>query len=38
MLDLKFVRENFAEAERRLATRGGAIDLSRLFRPGYKPA
>ncbi|MGE4544321.1 MAG: serine--tRNA ligase [Pedobacter sp.] len=28
MLDLKFVRENFAEAERRLATRGGAIDLS----------
>jgi len=28
MLDLKFVRENFAEAERRLATRGGAVDLS----------
>ncbi|APG24534.1 serine--tRNA ligase [Syntrophotalea acetylenica] len=28
MLDLKFVRENFAEAETRLATRGGAVDLS----------
>jgi seryl-tRNA synthetase len=28
MLDLKFVRENFAEAERRLATRGDAVDMS----------
>ncbi|ABA87586.1 seryl-tRNA synthetase [Syntrophotalea carbinolica DSM 2380] len=28
MLDLKFVRDHFAEAEQRLATRGGAVDLS----------
>ncbi|MDK2849279.1 MAG: seryl-tRNA synthetase [Desulfuromonadales bacterium] len=28
MLDLKFVRENFAEVERRLATRDGAVDMS----------
>jgi seryl-tRNA synthetase len=28
MLDLKFVREHFAEVEQRLATRGGAFDLS----------
>lgn len=28
MLDLKFLRENLDEAERRLATRGGAVDLS----------
>jgi len=28
MLDVKFLRENLEEAERRLKTRGGAIDLS----------
>ncbi|MEE4254039.1 MAG: serine--tRNA ligase, partial [Desulfuromusa sp.] len=28
MLDIKYLRENFAEAEKNLATRGGAIDLS----------
>lgn len=28
MLDLKYMRENFAEAEKRLATRGGVLDLS----------
>ncbi|MBI1912243.1 MAG: serine--tRNA ligase [Deltaproteobacteria bacterium] len=30
MLDIKFVRENLEEVERRLKTRGGAIDLSRV--------
>jgi seryl-tRNA synthetase len=30
MLDIKFVRENIAEVERRLATRGGSLDLSNL--------
>ncbi|WP_321371236.1 serine--tRNA ligase [uncultured Desulfuromusa sp.] len=28
MLDIKYLRENFTEAEKNLATRGGAIDLS----------
>ena len=28
MLDVKFLRENLEEAERRLKTRGGAVDLS----------
>ncbi|BCA78383.1 serine--tRNA ligase [Desulfuromonas sp. AOP6] len=28
MLDIKYLRENMDEAERRLATRGGALDLS----------
>ena len=28
MLDLKYLRDNLDEAERRLATRGGALDLS----------
>ncbi len=28
MLDLKYLRDNLDEAERRLATRGGAVDLS----------
>ncbi len=28
MLDVKYLRENLAEAQRRLATRGGAVDLS----------
>ncbi|MDH3998457.1 MAG: serine--tRNA ligase, partial [Desulfuromonadales bacterium] len=28
MLDLKFLRDNLDEVERRLATRGGAIDLT----------
>ncbi|RLB62524.1 MAG: serine--tRNA ligase, partial [Deltaproteobacteria bacterium] len=27
MLDLKFLRDNLAEVERRLTTRGGAVDL-----------
>jgi len=27
MLDLKFLRENLDEVERRLNTRGGAVDL-----------
>ncbi len=30
MLDIKFIRENIAEVERRLATRGGSLDLSNL--------
>jgi len=30
MLDIKYLRENLEEAEKRLATRGGAIDLSRI--------
>lgn len=30
MLDIKYLRENLAEAEKRLASRGGAIDLSRF--------
>jgi len=28
MLDIKYLRDNFDEAERRLTTRGGAVDLS----------
>jgi len=28
MLDIKYLRDNFAEAEKSLATRGGSIDLS----------
>ncbi|HXI09582.1 MAG TPA: serine--tRNA ligase, partial [Thermodesulfobacteriota bacterium] len=30
MLDIKFVRDNIAEVERRLATRGGSLDLTGL--------
>lgn len=30
MLDVKFLRDNLAEAEERLKTRGGAVDLSRF--------
>jgi len=30
MLDIKYLRENLEEAEKRLATRGGSIDLKRI--------
>jgi len=30
MLDLKYLRDNLDEAERRLATRGGGLDLGSI--------